>query len=184
MKCLKCNQDTGADWKKLCYTHYKNRSTEEIRQDRQEKLNKKIARLRSKADRLDKAGTDKKAGLDAFRGDIAFFTQPASPSSSFGKQRSKLYNRYDNGIRLQIEADEIREKADWIEKRGVAVKGDAERERQVKREQLDKLISVGSKVYDFAFREGEVIRVNKKTYTIRFASGFTCARDKTFVKPL
>jgi hypothetical protein len=109
-------------------------------------------------------------------------TQPASPSSPFGRQRERVYKRYDQGIQLLIEAGELRKKAEWLEKRAAVVKGDAERARQEKREQQDKLISVGAKVYDFCYRKGVVTRVNKKTYTIRFTSGFTCARDKTFVE--
>lgn len=159
-------------------------TAEQIREYRQAKLERKLARMRAKAERLEKIAEQKQAGFNKYRGDIAFLTQPASPSSSFGKQRARLYGSYDKGIALQVEADELRKKAEWIERRGVAVKGDAERKRQAQREQMDQLIRVGSKVYDFAFREGEVTRVNKKTYTIRFPSGFTCARDKAYVKPL
>ena len=182
MKCLKCSQETGADWKTLCLTHYKNRSPEEMREARQKKLDKKIARMRSKAERLEKEGESKQTAFKSHHGDIAFFTQPANPSSPFGRQRTKIYQRYDEGIKLEIEADELQKKAAYLEKRGAIVKGDAEKARQEKREHQDNLISVGAKVYDFAFREGQIIKVNKKTYTIRFASGFTCTRDKTFVK--
>ena len=155
----------------------------DIRAYRQNKLNKKIERLRNRAERLEKIAEQKQAEFNFQRGDIAFLTQPASLSSSFGKQRQRIVDKYDKGIELQIEAQKLREKADWLEKRGVSVKGDAEAKRQREREQQDKIISVGSKVYDFAYEEGEVIRVNKKTYTIRFTGGFTCAREKTFVKP-
>ncbi len=154
----------------------------DLREYRQQKLNIKIQRLRERAERLEKIAEGKQAEFNARRGDIAFLTQPASRSSSFGRQRDRIYNRYDQGIKLQIEAENLSKKADWMEKRGVAVKGDAEKARQAKRDRLDKIISVGSKVYDSIFSKGEVIRVNKKTYTIRFTSGFTCARDKTYVK--
>ena len=154
----------------------------DLRAYRQQKLNRKIQRLRSRAQRLEKIAEEKQAAFNTHRGDIAFLTQPASKSSSFGKHRQKILDRYDKGIELQTEAQKLREKADWLEKRGVVVKGDAQRARQEKREQQDKTISVGSKVYDFAYGEGEIIRLNKKTYTIRFTSGFTCARDKTYVE--
>src|SRR5260221_3330220 len=157
---------------------------EEIRQYRQNKLNKKIERLRRRAERLEKLADEKQAAFNAHRGDIAFLTQPASKSSAFGRQRDRIYKRYDQGIKLQTEANEAREKADYLEKRGAAVKGDAERARQKEREQRDKIISVGSKINDFAYGKGAVIRVNKKTYTIRFSSGFTCTRDKTYVELL
>ncbi len=157
---------------------------EEIRQYRQNKLNRKIRRLRSRAERLETLADEKQTEFNTHRGDIAFLTQPASKSSAFGRQRDRIYKRYDQGIQLRAEAQELREKADYLEKRGAVVRGDAERARQKKRELLDKIISVGSEIYDFAYGKGVVIRVNKTTYTIRLTSGFTCARDKTYVKLL
>src|SRR5260370_24583496 len=106
---------------------------EDLRQYRQNKLNKKIQRQLSKVERLEKLAEQKQSGFNAHRGDIAFLMQPASKSSSFGKYRDKIYNKYNQGVKLQIEAEELRKKADWMEKRGVAVKGDAERKRQEER---------------------------------------------------
>src|SRR5438128_10487450 len=125
----------------------------DLREYRQQKRNRKIQRLRERAERLEKIAEGKQAEFNAHRGDIAFLTQPASKASSFGKYRDRIYNKYDQGIKLQIEAKELREKADWLEIRGVAVKGDAERKRQEEREWQDKIISVGSKVYDYCFSE-------------------------------
>jgi hypothetical protein len=184
MKCIKCNQETGADWKTLCYSCYKNRSTEEVREARQKKLDRKIQRLRSKAERLKKIAEEKQAELNRYRGDIAFITQPASKSSAFGRRRQKIHGRYDAGIKLLAEASDLRKKADWLEKQGAIVKGDAERKRQALREELDKVISVGTSVNDYIFGAGEVMRVNKKTYTIRFESGGTYAREKVYVRLL
>ncbi len=61
---------------------------------------------------------------------------------------------------------------------------DAERAREAQRAELDKVIGIGSKVYDFAYGDGEVVKVNKKTYMIKWASGGQFTRDKTYVKPL
>jgi len=49
---------------------------------------------------------------------------------------------------------------------------------------MDERISKGSRVHDFAFGDGEVIRVCKKSYRIKFDGGFTYARDKSYVAPL
>lgn len=187
MKCTKndCNKETGADWKTLCFSHYRNRSVEEIREARQKKLDRKIARMRNKADRLDKDAENKQAEFNSYHGDIAFFTQPNINTSSgraFTKYREKVLNRHDKGIELQIEADDLRKEADWLEKQGAVVKGDAERKRQAKREAKDKIISVGSRVYDSGVGEGEVIKINKKTYTIKFDRGFTWNQDKSWVE--
>ena len=60
----------------------------------------------------------------------------------------------------------------------------AEERRQLRREESDKVISFGTKVKDVIFGTGTVIRVNKKTYTVKYDSGFKKATDKSFVKPL
>jgi hypothetical protein len=74
--CEKCGADTGAKWKTLCRNCWNRQTPDEIRAHRQAKLDRKISRMRARADRLDTLGDQKKAGLEAFHGDIAFFTQP------------------------------------------------------------------------------------------------------------
>jgi hypothetical protein len=180
--CTKCGSDTGASWKTLCRSCWKNRTPEEVRAQRQAKLNKKVARMRAKAERLQKEADGKLSVMDQYRGDIAFLTQPAAPGSTFGRQRAKVYARYDKGLELSSEAAKLKEQADWKEKRGVSVRGDAEANRQLEREKRDKVFTVGSKVYDWIFGDGEIVRVNRKTYTIKFASGGTYTRDKSFIK--
>ena len=182
MNCINCNQETGATWKTLCRSCWNKRTPDEIRAYRQTKIDKKVSRLKSKAERLQKEADSKLAVMNPYWGDTAFFTQPATPASRFGRQREKIHARYDKGMALSIEADKLKKNAAWLEKQGAVVKGDAERKRQAKREAQDKIISVCSKIYDFCYREGEVIKVNKKTYTIKFTSGFTCTRDKTYVE--
>lgn len=87
----------------------------------------------------------------------------------------------DKELGLRAHAQELRDRAERL-KNGVRVAGDAERKRQAVSEKLDQLIFVGSRVEDFCFGEGQVVRINKKTYSIRFASGNVYARDKSFVK--
>lgn len=77
-----------------------------------------------------------------------------------------------------------RAKAENIMLFSTRVMGDAERAREQKRAELDKVIGVGSRVYDFAYGEGQVVKVNTKTYTIKWTRGGQFARDKTFVKPV
>jgi hypothetical protein len=180
--CTKCANDTGASWKTLCRSCWEKRTPEEVRAQRQAKLDKKVARMRKKAERLQKEADSKLAVMDQYRGDIAFLTQPAAPGSTFGRQGAKVYARYDKGMELSTEAAKLKEQADWKEKRGVSVKGDAEAQRQLEREKRDKVFTVGSKVYDWIFGDGEILKVNRKTYTIKFASGGTYTRDKSFIK--
>jgi hypothetical protein len=180
--CTKCGNDTGASRKTLCQTCWEKRTPEEVRAHRQAKLDKKVARMRSKAERLEKEADSKLSVMDQYRGDIAFLTQPAAPGSTFGRQRAKIYARYDKGLELSTEAAKLKEEADWKEKRGVSLKGDAEAKRQLEREKRDKVFTVGSKVYDWIFGDGEIVKVNRKTYTIKFASGGPYTRDKSFIK--
>jgi hypothetical protein len=180
--CTKCGSDTGAEWKTLCRSCWDKRSPDEVRAYRQTKLDKKVARMRAKADRLQKEADIKCAVFDPYWGDTAFWTQPATPSSRFGRQRAKMYERYNKGLALHAEAQDLRKDAGWKEQAGIRVKGDAERERQQERDERDKVFTVGSKVYDWCFGDGVVKKVNKKTYTIQFTSGFTCTRDKSYIK--
>lgn len=148
---------------------------EEIRKVRQEKADRKAARLREWAKKAEAKG-------EAIRGsvttDMQFWTQPGMLNT-----KRKLRDRMDRGTRLEMHAQDLNEKADRIAS-SVRVAGDAERKREEKRVVLDTLIQVGSQVQDFAFGVGEVVRVNKKTYSIKFRSGSVYAREKTFVKPI
>lgn len=184
-KCTKCQADTGADWKTLCRSCWKNQTPEEIRTYRQAKIDRKVARLRKGADKRDEVATGKQAAFKENSKDWAYVTQPninTTGGRAFSRQREKVLDRYDAGIRLQIEADDMREKAEYLERTGAVVKGDAERKRQAEREERDKVYSVGSTVDDWVFGQGVITRVNKKTYTIKFASGGTYARDKSYIK--
>ncbi len=157
-------------------------TNEQIREYRQNKLNRTITRLRVKADKLTELAEQKMAEFKSHAGDHAFNFQPAKANSPFANQRRRVLDRYEKGLKLLTETDELRAKADWMEKGGVHVKGDAEIRRQAEREANDKLISVGTRVHDFCFGDGEVVKVNKKTYTIKFDYGTQFTRDKTHVE--
>jgi len=159
---------------------------ERLRGIRQDRLDGKIGRWRARAERLEAqaAALDKQlAPYD----DFAFWTQPIlvghHSERSHRKLRDRLGAKMDRAMQLRREARELRERADSAEKSGARIAGDAERKRQEERDTLDEQISVGATVFDFAFGKGTVVRVNKKTYSIRFESGSTYARDKSFVRP-
>lgn len=186
--CQKCGHPTGADWKTLCISCWRSRTPEEVRAQRQEKLDRKINRLRQSADRLENVGDSKTSAFRELSKDIAWVTQPNINSSrgrAFKNSRIKVLNRYDAGMRLYNEADEKRQKADWLENTGAVVKGDAERRRQAEREAQDKIIKVGTRITTFLNQSaGTVVKVNKKTYTIKFDQGRQYAIEKTFVDPI
>jgi hypothetical protein len=95
------------------------------------------------------------------------------------------HERINNKFRQQFEHDNAakyhREKAENILLFSTRVRGDAEREREMKRKEMDEKIKVGQVVYDFAYGAAEVLKINKKTYTLKFKT-FTTTRDKIFVK--
>ena len=158
---------------------------EEIRAYRQAKRDRYVAKLRAKADKLEAEAQGKMAEFNSHRGDHGFMFQPAKANSPFANQRRRITDRYEKGLELLTEADELRKKADWVEAGKAQVKGDAERKRQETREALDKLITVGTRVHDFCFGDGEVVRVYPKSYRIKFdRSGSTFSRDKSYVRPL
>ena len=152
---------------------------EEIREYRTIKAEKKAGRLMAKAERLEKEAEAKMSSFNSMRGDIAFLTQPGRIPA-----RERMLRSYDRGIELIQEAKEAKERAEGIMYYKTRVKGDAERERQAKRDANDALIEVGSRVNDLCFGHGIVMRKNKKSYTIKFDSGGEYARDKSYVEPV
>src|SRR5712691_5840344 len=96
--CTKCGNDTGAIWKDLCSNCWKNRTPDEIRSQRQAKLDRKITRLRKGADSRDNQAAVKQDGWIENSKDWAYVTQPninTSRGRSFTKQREKVLARYD-----------------------------------------------------------------------------------------
>jgi hypothetical protein len=157
----------------------------EIRAYRQAKRDRYTAKLRAQADRLEAQAEQKMQEFKSYHGDHGFMFQPAKANSPFAKRRARITDRYEAGLQLLTEADELRKKADWIDAGKAQVKGDAERKRQATRDALDKLITVGTRVHDFCFGDGEVVRVYPKSYRIKFdRTGSTFSRDKSYVRPL
>lgn len=119
--------------------------------------------------------------------DWNYWTQPIHSNArgrAFANQRERLRNKIGKSNELSEKAKRFREKAENLLRFANTNKGDAERNRDLRRADNDELIGVGTEIYDFAYREGIVIKVNKKTYTIRWASGGIFTRDKSYVEPL
>lgn len=168
--CTKCGADTGASWKTLCMTHWRTQSPDDIRAYRQAKLERKAARLRKWADSRDSKAEGQMSEFNTLRQDWSWVTQPNIPTArgrAFARSRERVMNRYDAGMRLSIEADKMRQKAEWLEKTGAVVKGDAERKRQAKREAIDAQVNIGDIVHHFLYNEVEILKKNKKTFTVK-----------------
>lgn len=156
---------------------------EEIRAYRLERAEKKAQKYEEWAEKREIRANTQLNSHPEMRHDWAFITQPGHIP-----QRARMIKADDRAFESLKIAEGMRNKAESL--LNVRVAGDAERNRQAKREYLDSLISKGSKVYDNVFGEGMVLSIHKKSYRIQFNSKagegqfFTCARDKSFIKPL
>jgi hypothetical protein len=160
---------------------------EQIRQQRMEIAQRKADRYLKWADSAMKK-YEQIGGSLAQYNDWQFISQPILIGHHSENRHRRLRERISRQMEKQSElykkAEAYRQKAANILNYGTRVRGDAERAREVKREAADQMIVVGTKVKDFVFGIGTVIRVNKKTYSIHFDSGGTYARDKSWIQPI
>jgi len=156
---------------------------EEIRAFRLQKAEIKAKHYEEWADKREQKAETQLNSFPEMRHDWAFITQPGHIP-----ERSRMIKRDDKAFESLRIADKMRNKAENL--RHVRVAGDAERQRQAKREALDNIIVKGSRVYDPVFGEGIVLSIHKKSYRIQFKSKanpnepFICARDKSYIRPL
>ena len=155
------------------------KDVKEIREYRTVKAQAKADRLLNKADRLRTEADAKMSGFNSMRGDIAFLTQPGHIPA-----RERMMRSYDKGIELKEEAKEAERRADGIMYYKTRVKGDTERERQAKREENDRLIQVGDTVECPLHGRGKILKINKKTYTIKFQWPTPIPTDKSWVRKI
>lgn len=159
------------------------KEVEEIRAFRLEKAEAKAERYEKWAYKREHEAQAALNSFPSMRHDWAFITQPGHIPA-----RARMNKADDRAYESLHIAEGMRNKAESL--RNVTIAGDAERKRQAKREALDQLISKGSRVIDAVFGEGTVLSIHKKSYRIQFISKcgpeqfYTCARDKSFVKPL
>lgn len=153
------------------------KTVEEIREYRTAKATAKAERLEGWAEKREEKASAQLNSYPEIRHDWAFITQPGRIPL-----RERMNRADDRACESLSVAHRLRSRAAGI--MNVRVAGDAERRRQAEREDLDTIISKGSRVYDFAYGKGEVVQVCKKSYRIKFASGNIYARDKTYVRPL
>ncbi len=152
---------------------------ERLRAIRQDKIDRRVGRLLGKADRLQAEADKKSAARDPYRGDTAFWTQPGRIPA-----RDRVMNSIETAGRLASEAKDVRDKAIWLSNSGARVAGDAEIKRQAKRDHNDTWVTAGMNVNTYIYGFATIVKVNKKTYTIRTHSGFETTVDKSFVAPI
>jgi Domain of unknown function (DUF3560) len=156
-----------------------------IRAQRQARADRKAARLRQWAESADKKAAEWKAKHEPYTTDWQFVTQPILVGHHSERRHRNLKARIAKQIEKHFmfsnHAEELRRRAKSIET-NVRVAGDAERARREKRLYADKTYTKGSTLVDPVYRDGVIERVNKKTYTIRFASGMVTTRDNSHYK--
>lgn len=126
---------------------------------------------------------------DSFFGEYGEFLALGEPVKighhSEGKHR-RLLERRDSTmckvVELSNKAKRMREKSANLLAFANRNKGDAERKRQEEREAADKVLTVGSQAFSWIVGQCEIIKVNKKTYTVKMPSGSTFTQDKSYFK--
>lgn len=141
----------------------------ETRDERQKKLNARVAELRAKA-------SAKEAEAERFNGavnsDPAFWTQPACSNAagrSFARNRDRERARLMKAAEIASEARDLREKADAMEKRGAVMAGDAAAEREIKVAAVE--VIVGQIVNTIHFGPRKVLKVNRKSVLVEGGFG-------------
>ena len=133
---------------------------EEIRQYKQERAN-------IKADKYDNWANKRKVKAEAtlnynrehYTGDIAFNTQPGHIPT-----RARVIKQDDKAIESLEIAKKMEQKANLL--RSVKVRGDADRERQAKRDEIRPVLKVGMLVDTVLYGVQEIIKINKKTILV------------------
>jgi len=149
-------------------------NTEEQRKIKKEKAERKARRLESRARRLlKKAQEIEDSWPKDIIHDIAFLTQPGHIP-----MRARIIRQHDKVLKLREEAKRLLEKAENIRIWGSRVRGDAERAREEKREKLDQEVQIGSRVFCPLYGWGEILKVYKKSYKVKFDRGFVLTVDK------
>lgn len=139
------------------------------REQRQAKLEAKVAELRARADAKD-------AEANRIRGNVnddpAFWTQPAygnAAGRAFARSRDRERARVVKADELAAEAKALRDRADDMEKRGAVMAGDAAAEREAQIASVE--VKVGQVVNTIHFGPRKVLKVNKKTVLVEGSFG-------------
>lgn len=134
--------------------------TEEIRAYRQTRADQKADRYEEWAGKRERDATAKLNSYPSIRHDWAFITQPGHIPF-----RSRMNQADDRAYESLKKADEMRGKAESL--RHVRVPGDAARVDETIRQKVLEWIKPGMTVEAGMYGQREVVKVNKKTATIK-----------------
>lgn len=108
--------------------------------------------------------------------DWAFVSQPGHIPA-----RARQIAQTDRAMELRREADAHRAKARELDRLANHRAGDAEAQRQTLRDAMS-AVQVGDTVGTILYGPREVVRVNRKTFTVRDSFGGTMTVDKAHCK--
>jgi hypothetical protein len=158
---------------------------ERLRQIRQARRERAADRLEARAEIRTRKAAQHRAKVEPYN-DYAFWTEPLKPGHhSYNRHknlRDRLARHMDQEAALSIEAAQLRQKAKQLRTGRAAIAGDADAARQERRDQADAVIAVGDTVDTCHYGRAVVLKVNRKTYTVRTASGWTTTHDKSFCR--
>lgn len=108
--------------------------------------------------------------------DGAFMSQPGRIPG-----RARLIARQDRAMELRQQANQHRAKAERLNAMACRERGDAERDRQVRRDA--QTLQVGQQVVTILYGPAEVVKINTKTVRVRrLATGSLLTVDKSHLK--
>jgi len=136
------------------------KDVEEIRFFRLAKNEKKADKYDEWAHKREIKANQKLNSYPEIRHDWAFITQPGRIPL-----RDRMNRGDEDAIKSLRVAQYMREKAENL--RHVTVKGDAERTHQARRDFMTENVKVGDKVMWLHTKELEVLKINKKTFTLK-----------------
>src|SRR5688500_14483089 len=150
----------------------------------QEQRDARAQKLIEEAKKLDERARKLMEPYEAKHFDLAWHTQPALPNTPFAKRREKVHQNYLTGLELLNQARKLRDRALSLsvdrEERNQRRLDELQRER----DQADAVLEKGSRVRHKYFGTGEIIRVNRITYQVRFDHhGIVQKVDKSLVWP-
>lgn len=158
---------------------------EALRAYRQDRQDRRAARLLARADAADRRAAKVHGRISEGERDFLRLCEPVKIGHHSEGRHRRLIERHNRAFDAEMsersKARELRTRADWLQPARIA--GDAERARQAKREEADKVVGLHAVVHDPIYGECIVTKVNIKTYTAHcIGRGFVVSIDKHWAR--
>jgi hypothetical protein len=149
-------------------------SPDDLRAYRQDKQDRRAARLRERADLADARSQKASNRLSREEREFLSLGEPVKVGHHSERRHRKLIDKAWNSAleagREAAYADDLRHRADWLQPARVA--GDAAAARAAANEATRGKFALGDTVKDVVYGQGVIVRVNPKSFSVRTPSGF------------